>query len=197
MKERETPPYFFVPAPAHFCVRPDLIEELCAGEAILRQLCRTEKGYKYWHALTGNSATAPTLAQLRGYSGRGYTCTPRYILRYAVLPQTKAYHAVVVDQREWPGFVEPVGLFDFVFRRAVERIVFENIHEFYPRERLYPARQHNASEAPRFADWSLGYEVRSGHCTLLDRTRADSEFRFLQGEPLGPDDDLMENLPPF
>lgn len=176
------PPYFNVERPAHFRVRPDLIEELCVPEIARASLPKTEKQYSAWRQISNIRADQFPLERTVSMRTKPYEATDRYILRPLILAGQARVSTTILDAHGIGVFCESGGLWDFVINRAVEFAVWKRLEEPVARAMLLPNVGRASHTTNVYATWTIGYERRTGLCTLLARDHGDTERLYLARE---------------
>jgi hypothetical protein len=174
-------PYFLVARPAHFRFRPDLPEELCVAESMIRLLPRSEERHKEWLRICGHSAKEFPLAKMVARAGKPYQLTSRYVLQAVVLPGNSQHTNLITDGNLWSLACEYGGLFQFVIDRAVELSVFLGLKPETAQAMFVAAVGPGPATTRGYSRWAVGYECASGLCTILAADHAGTTRTFLEG----------------
>lgn len=174
--------YLNVARPAHFRMRPDLIDELCIPDEMIRALPRNAQQYAAWKRLCDfEDSEAVTYADLMPFMDKPYEPSRRYLLHPCVLPGDDFVTRLVCDRRGWKVQCLGRGLYDFVFRRAAEFMVSHGWTAAKAYSKIWPKIAPNDGSVPQYAEWVIGYECHSGECTFLIQGDPGTEARYLQG----------------
>ena len=180
-----TPHYFNTNGLGHFRVRTDLLEELCFEQAMERSLPLSLKNYRRWINLSGFTEEEYPFGKITSeIDGEvRYTPTDRYILHTAIIPGEQQPTSLITDARQWSLACEGPGLFEFVMLRAVEFAVLQGFTPESAWEQLQVQRPKRPKRGLRrlISKWSIGYERKTGICTILSRNKKDSEMLYLAG----------------
>jgi hypothetical protein len=177
------PAYLNAPPPAHFCIRTDLIEELCVADAFERTLPRTPEAYARWIRTWGRSADELPFDAIKPFVGRPYEPTPHYLFHPAILQGASWVQNVLTDGRGWSICCERDGLYDFVINRAAEFAATRGCDKARALALLLPEPDVKSNQGSQHGEWSIGYECATGLCTILARSRDQTELRYLAGQP--------------
>ena len=171
------PDYFKIARPAHFKTRPDLIEELCVAEEMMRILPKNEKERQRWLSRSGQPAGKFSLSTLLACHGHPYVPTERYILSCVVLAGYNFPVHVLRDGRGWAICCEHGGLFAFVVHRAIECAVQLGLDSKTARASFIPTCDKSPAAVRRPALWSIGYD--RGVCTILASSVSETDELYL------------------
>jgi hypothetical protein len=179
--KRPTKPYFLVPRPAHFRLRPDLLEELCIADSMARLLPRTEQSHKAWLRICGHEAKEYPLARIAALADRPYDLTNRYVLQAVTLPGNVQHTCLMTDKNLWSVACEYGGLFQFVIDRAIELAVFLGLNAEAAQGMFVSPAGPKLAATRRHSRWAVGYERISGFGTILAADRPGTIQAFLEG----------------
>ncbi len=175
--------YFKVSRPAHFRVRPDLIEELGLPDHILGTLPTTIQEHDTWLKWTGFDAALVPFASLPVHTAAQYKMTARYVLKSPVLPGRLRYMNVILDGNFWVCRSEYGGLFDHVILRAVEFALTMGLPRDHALRLFRAGPLREAREEVSGPTWGVGFEAGTGLCTILALKHEGTEQLFLRGRP--------------
>ncbi|OIQ80947.1 hypothetical protein GALL_372880 [mine drainage metagenome] len=175
------PTHFDVPRPAHFRIRPDLIDELCIPDAMRATLPYLDKHYGRWIARFGLDPNENPASDIILPAGRPYRVTRRYVLCTAVLPGQISKSNLVIDSVSRTVECEKGGLFQFVFLRALQFAIAQDMEGKVAFGKLLVPGQDKPVASRIDAPWAIGYDTVTGYCTLLIAEHASSIRLYLEG----------------
>jgi hypothetical protein len=174
-------PYFQVARPAHYRFRTDLIEELCVADSMARLLPKTPEQYEAWLRICGLKPEKFPLARMQLLAARPYEMTPRYVFQAVALPGNSEHTNLVTDGNSWAVACEFGGLFWAVIHRAIELAVFLGVKPETAQEMFVAAAGPGPFTGRRQSKWAVGYERKTGLCTILAADHAGTILTFLDG----------------
>ncbi len=181
MNHDDIPHYFLTNCSDHFSLRPDFLHEiLCHGF----RLCQSPKdqiSFDRWRTICAPSHGNLSFEQAR-ILARGLKRDPDRVILVPVILRGEQQQRALIISPDWVRVSYAMeGIIEFVFHRAREYSHWLG----WPIERVAlmfkPHVFGRSKDLSAIASYAVGYDSKTGGCTILARYKEDTEARYLDG----------------